>query len=187
MCGVPYHSSEAYIARLIEKGYKVAICEQNENAKDEDGLVAREVIRIITPGTVVESSMLQNEKNNYICTIYIDALGCGMCFADITTGEVDALEITSGEIDIQIMTEIGKYLPREVIMNISAEENPRIVDYIGARMHTMLAAAGLSCLTNIRRRRRWRSSLKPRALNRSASRTRGGSSARSARCSLTCA
>ncbi len=139
MCGVPYHSSEAYIARLIEKGYKVAICEQNENAKDEDGLVAREVIRIITPGTVVESSMLQNEKNNYICTIYIDALGCGMCCAEITTGEVDALEITSGEIDIQIMTEIGKYLPREVIMNISAEENPRIVDYIGARMHTMLA------------------------------------------------
>lgn len=139
MCGVPYHSSEAYIARLIEKGYKVAICEQTEDPKQAKGLVARDVIRIITPGTVVESSMLQNEKNNYICTIYIDALGCGLCFADITTGEVDALEVTSGDIDMQIMTEIGKYVPREVILNIPSEENPRIIDYMGSRLHISLS------------------------------------------------
>ena len=135
MCGVPFHSCESYIARLIDKGYKVAICEQTEDPKAAKGIVARDVVRVITPGTVIESSMLENEKNNYICTLYLDALGAGLCFADISTGEVDAIEITSGNIEMQIASEIGKYLPREIIVNISESENKELVEYLRCRLN----------------------------------------------------
>jgi len=135
MCGVPYHSCEAYIARLIDRGYKVAICEQTQDPKETKGIVARDVVRVITPGTVVEGSMLANDKNNYICTLYLDALGAGLCFADISTGEVNAIEITSGDIEMQIVAEIGKYLPREIIVNISESENPALIDYIKNRLN----------------------------------------------------
>ena len=134
MCGVPYHSCEAYIARLIEKGYKVAICEQVEDPKQAKGLVSREVVRVITPGTVIENSMLENAKNNYVATVYTDALGCAMCFTDISTGEVDALEITNGDIEGQIITEIGKYLPREVILNSVSAKNTRLIDYMATNL-----------------------------------------------------
>ena len=135
MCGVPYHSCEAYIARLIDRGYKVAICEQTQDPKETKGIVARDVVRVITPGTVVEGSMLENGKNNYICTVYLDALGAGLCFADISTGEVNAIEVTSGDIEMQIVAEIGKYLPREIIINISKAENPALIDYIRNRLN----------------------------------------------------
>ena len=72
MCGVPFHSAESYIARLVEKGYKVAICEQTEDPKATKGLVKRDIIRVITPGTVMESSMLDESENNYICSMYAD-------------------------------------------------------------------------------------------------------------------
>ncbi len=135
MCGVPYHSCEAYIGRLIDKGYKVAICEQTQDPKETKGIVARDVVRVITPGTVVESSMLDNEKNNYICTVYLDALGAGLCFADISTGEVNAIEITSGDVEMQIAAEIGKYMPRELIINIAESENKALIDYIRVRLN----------------------------------------------------
>ncbi len=134
MCGVPFHSSEAYIARLIKKGYKVAICEQTEDPKKTKGIVARDVIRVVTPGTALESSMLDNECNNYICTAYIDALGSALCFADITTGELYTVEITSGNIEMQIIAELGKYSPREVILNITAAVSPQVVDFISSQL-----------------------------------------------------
>ena len=87
MCGVPYHSAEAYIARLIAKGYKVAICEQTEDPALAKGLVQREVIRVITPGTVTESSMLEENRSNYICAVYLAAGSGGVAFCDVSTGE----------------------------------------------------------------------------------------------------
>ena len=87
MCGVPYHSADAYIARLIAKGYKVAICEQMEDPATAKGLVDRDIIRIVTPGTVMTASMLEEGRNNYICAVYRDSAGTGVCFCDISTGE----------------------------------------------------------------------------------------------------
>ena len=86
MCGVPYHSCEAYIARLIAKGYKVAICEQMEDPSAAKGIVKRDIVRVVTPGTVIESSMLEDDKNNYIASIFVDGTKAGVCFADISTG-----------------------------------------------------------------------------------------------------
>ena len=85
MCGVPFHSSEGYIGRLIEKGYKVAICEQTEDPSLAKGLVKREVVRVVTPGTLIETNLLTENKNNYLCSIYLNDYECGLCFADIST------------------------------------------------------------------------------------------------------
>ncbi len=87
MCGVPFHSYESYVAKLIEKGYKVAICEQMEDPALAKGLVKRDVVRVVTPGTVIEQSMLQDDKNNFIASILIEEERAGLCFADVSTGE----------------------------------------------------------------------------------------------------
>ena len=86
MCGFPYHSAEGYIGRLVAKGYKVAICEQMEDPALAKGLVRLEIIRKISPGTVLESSMLDESRNNFIDAVYRDSLGAGMCLCDISTG-----------------------------------------------------------------------------------------------------
>ena len=83
MCGVPFHSYEGYVARLISKGYKVAICEQVEDPAKAKGLVKRDIIRVVTPGTVIESSMLQDDKNNYIASVFLKGGAAGLCFADV--------------------------------------------------------------------------------------------------------
>ena len=80
MCGVPFHSCEGYIAKLVSKGYKVAICEQTEDPKAAKGLVKRDIIRVITPGTVMEQSMLDESRNNYICSMYSSDKKIGICF-----------------------------------------------------------------------------------------------------------
>ncbi|MBO7254120.1 MAG: DNA mismatch repair protein MutS, partial [Clostridia bacterium] len=92
MCGVPYHSAESYITRLISKGYKVAICEQLEDPKATKGIVKRDVVRVITPGTVTEGSFLNDTKNNYLCSIYLENGKAGIAFADISTGEISATD-----------------------------------------------------------------------------------------------
>ena len=89
-CGVPSHSVEAYLSRLIAKGYKVAICEQMEDPATAKGLVDRDIIRIVTPGTLIESSMLEEGKNNFITAVCLDGDAAGVCFCDISTGEVSA-------------------------------------------------------------------------------------------------
>ena len=87
MCGVPYHSCDAYIARLIAKGYKVAICEQMEDPATAKGLVERDIIRVVTPGTVIDSAMLEDGRSNYISGVFFSENGAGVCFADISTGK----------------------------------------------------------------------------------------------------
>ena len=85
MCGIPFHAADQYIARLVKKGYKVAICEQLENPALAKGLVKRDVVRIITPGTVIDSSMLEDGRSNYISGIFLTDTDAGICFADIST------------------------------------------------------------------------------------------------------
>jgi len=113
MCGVPYHSADAYIARLIAKGYKVAICEQMEDPALAKGLVDRDIIRIITPGTVMTSSMLEEGRNNFICAVYRDSAGTGLCFCDISTGECSVTSFTGPEADEHLYNELGRFTPRE--------------------------------------------------------------------------
>ncbi|HPQ47041.1 MAG TPA: DNA mismatch repair protein MutS, partial [Clostridia bacterium] len=97
MCGVPFHSADSYIAKLIEKGYKVAICEQVEDPSEAKGLVRRDVIRVITPGTVTEESMLRENRNNYIMAVVSEGVCLGFAACDISTGDFYAAQVTWGD------------------------------------------------------------------------------------------
>lgn len=116
MCGVPFHSSESYIARLVSKGYKVAICEQVEDPSTARGLVKRSVVRIITPGTVLENSMLDETCNNFICSIFILNDNAGVCFCDISTGELYATHISMNKQNERIKDDLGKFMPKEILI-----------------------------------------------------------------------
>ncbi|MBR6916826.1 MAG: DNA mismatch repair protein MutS, partial [Clostridia bacterium] len=118
MCGVPYHSVETYIGKLIQKGYKIAICEQTEDPALAKGLVKREVIRVVTPGTLIETSLLNETKNNYLASVYISNEACGICFADISTAEIHATDIASGADEEFIVNEMSTYSPSEIICNV---------------------------------------------------------------------
>ena len=117
MCGVPFHSADGYIARLVSKGYKVAICEQMEDPAAAKGIVRRDVIRVITPGTVIESSMLDESKNNYLASVCATHGNVGMCFIDISTGEVNLTEF-SENVEQRVINEMGRYNPTEKIKRI---------------------------------------------------------------------
>ena len=120
MCGVPFHSVEPYIGKLISKGYKVAICEQVEDPATAKGIVKREVVREITPGTVIESSLLTETKNNYLCSVYFDGGVVGVSFADISTGEICATTFDNEK--SKVLNELGTYAPREIITNEGSDE-----------------------------------------------------------------
>jgi len=121
MCGVPYHSADAYIARLIAKGYKVAICEQMEDPALAKGLVDRDIIRIITPGTLIDSSMLEEGKNNYIGGVYADSRALGLCLCDISTGEFYVTSFPAGaEAMDHLKNELGRFSPREAVLSDGA-------------------------------------------------------------------
>ena len=117
MCGVPFHSYEIYVARLIAKGYKVAICEQMEDPALAKGLVKRDIIRVVTPGTVIESSMLKEDKNNYLCSICAKRVRrswkAGVCFADISTGEAWATELSSDKMGGALIAELCRFAPSD--------------------------------------------------------------------------
>ena len=133
MCGVPFHSSEGYIGRLIGKGYKVAICEQTEDPALAKGLVKREVVRVITPGTVIETDLLTDNKNNYLASLYVSEDGAGVCFADISTAQISATYFTGATIEADIANELTTYAPKELITNIDIAQMPYISSYISDR------------------------------------------------------
>ena len=116
MCGVPYHSCDGYIARLIAKGYKVAICEQTEDPAAAKGLVKRDIIRVVTPGTV-DASMLEGSQSNYICGIYLDQERAGLCFCDITTGKTHVTAFSGSERVEHVMNELGRFSPVEAVLS----------------------------------------------------------------------
>ncbi len=117
MCGVPYHSSEAYIQRLIEKGYKVAICEQTEAPQKGKSIVNREVVRVVTPGTIMETSMLKEDKNNYIASVYISNENTVLCFCDITTLSMQTTYLDKENLENKLKSELYKFSPSEIIIN----------------------------------------------------------------------
>ncbi|WP_456298986.1 DNA mismatch repair protein MutS [Natronincola ferrireducens] len=115
MCGVPHHSVHNYINRLIIKGYKVAICEQVEDPSEAKGIVKRDVVRVITPGTIIDTDLLEEKKNNYIMSIYWVDEGCGLTYADISTGELFSTEILQKGLEQNLQNEISKIQPKEII------------------------------------------------------------------------
>ena len=117
MCGIPHHAAETYVARLIAKGYKVAICEQLEDPKEAKGIVERGVIRVVTPGTVIESNMLEERKNNFIMAVYKSGIYFGISVCDISTGEFYSAEIKDNNNFPTLLDEIARFSPSEIITN----------------------------------------------------------------------
>ena len=144
MCGVPFHSAETYSNRLIEKGYKVAICEPMEDPATAKGLVKRDVIRVVTPGTVIEQSMLDERRNSYLLSVCMDGDRAGLAFVDVSTGEFQLYEIERASVRLQ--DEIVRMMPKEIIANTALPENATTLHVDvqdGARFQLARARAAL--------------------------------------------
>ncbi len=138
MCGVPFHAVDTYIGKLIEQGFKIAICEQTENPAEAKGIVKREVIRVITPGTLIESELLSENKNNYLCAVYFGEFEYGICFCDVSTAEIYATALSGDEIDAKLQNELGTYSPVEVITNLNSLKFADTASFIENRLSAML-------------------------------------------------
>lgn len=130
MCGVPYHACDIYLKRLVEKGYMVAICEQTADPATCKGLVPREVIRVVTPGTLIESSLLDETSNNYICSFYVRDKESAMCLADISTGEVHLFEFSGKDMANNAINELSRFSPVEILINDAFLSVKEIGDFI---------------------------------------------------------
>ena len=123
MCGIPHHAKDTYITKLVEKGYKVAICEQLEDPKYAKGIVKRDVVKIVTPGTITDLTMLDEKKNNYIASIYMDKKECAISFCDVSTGEFFISSIGGVDVNTKILNEISRIAPSEVILSDATRQN----------------------------------------------------------------
>ena len=130
MCGVPFHAVDSYVSRLISKGYKVAICEQLEDPALAKGLVERDVIRIITPGTVIEDQMLEKEENNFIASAFLSDRAAGLAYCDVSTGSFMVEEITEGDRMRALIDEITRVHPTEILVNEALYEVPAFAKYV---------------------------------------------------------
>lgn len=134
MCGVPFHSADNYIAKLVSRGYKVAICEQMEDPKSVKGLVKRDVIRIITPGTVIEGNMLDDAVNNYLCAICRGEKETGVCFADVSTAQFHITVVHNETAEEQIINQLSTYQPKEILVNSAALSFTAVADFAKSRL-----------------------------------------------------
>ncbi|MCQ2414036.1 MAG: DNA mismatch repair protein MutS [Clostridia bacterium] len=139
MCGVPFHKADVYIGKLVEKGYKVAICEQMEDPKKAVGLVKRDIIRVVTPGTITDSSLLTEGKNNYLLAMAYGQDDGGLAVADVTTGQISATELPVKKAEGRIENEIGAYLPAEAVLNIPESEATDAVLFLKDRCHALVS------------------------------------------------
>lgn len=136
MCGVPFHSADSYIAKLVAKGYKVAICEQLEDPALAKGIVKRDVTRVLTPGTVIESAMLDEGKNNFLASLCVLKDCVGLCFADISTGSVHVTQLERKNSQRKIINELGRFSPSEIIINSDALELSQVTDFVKTRLRS---------------------------------------------------
>ncbi len=134
MCGVPHHACETYIKRLIDKGFMVAICEQTEDPSQAKGLVKREIVRVVTPGTLIESSMLDETQNNYICSIYYNDSEISLCLTDISTGEVHLYLFTDRNAVSDAVNELSRFEPVEVLMNDNVLKLKEVTSFIKEKL-----------------------------------------------------
>lgn len=139
MCGVPFHAADTYISRLIEKGYKVAICEQLEDPKQAKGIVKRGVIRVVTPGTVMESNLLDEKRNNYIMSIYKASTFFGISVCDVSTGDFRTTEITDSNNFPKLLDEISRYNPAEIVVNSFMYDSLEEINKIKERFEVFIS------------------------------------------------
>ncbi len=139
MCGVPFHSAEMYISRLIQKGYKVAICEQLEDPKEAKGIVKRDVIRVVTPGTVIETNMLDEKKNNYIMSVYKQGIYFGIAVCDVSTGDFYTTQIKENNNFEKLLDEMARYLPAEIVVNELLYETTQEIAKIKERFNCFIS------------------------------------------------
>ena len=140
MCGVPHHVSEPYIAKLVEKGYKVAICEQVEDPALAKGIVRRDVVKVVTPGTIMDTKVLDEKKNNFLVSIYLDEFGGGLSYVDNSTGQLYTTEISRSLKDnyVFILNELGKLNPSEIICNRKFLNEKKYINIIKNKFNTYL-------------------------------------------------
>lgn len=139
MCGVPFHSADSYINKLINKGYKVAICEQVEDPAMAKGIVKRDVVRVVTPGTVTDSSMLDDKKNNYLMCLYREKTCFGIAFVDITTGDFTATSVVIGNTESKLIDEIARFSPSEMVVNSGFLEDENLARTIKKRFNIYIS------------------------------------------------
>ena len=137
MCGVPFHSYESYVARLVARGFKVAICEQTEDPAQAKGLVKRDIIRILTPGTVIEGSMLDESRNNYLAVLYAAEGGVayGLCFCDCSTGEIHLTQLSGEDLSLRVSNELGRFSPSEILVNTAAANDAALQEFVNRRLN----------------------------------------------------
>ena len=138
MCGVPFHKADVYIGRLVELGYKVAICEQMENPKTAQGLVKRDVARVVTPGTVTDGALLNEGTNNFLVSICVGSEVTGLAFADVSTGAVSVTCFKKEEMNSAMINELGAYQPSEAIINVKASEIPAVTEFLRQKTNTLI-------------------------------------------------
>lgn len=141
MCGVPFHAVDAYIPKLITKGFKVAICEQLEDPSLAKGLVKRDVIRVITPGTIIEANMLDDKKNNYVAALFRAGMSYGFAYSDVSTGELYATEMNSMNNLEKVMNELARILPAEMIVNEEMYQDGKTIQIMRERFGTYISKA----------------------------------------------
>ena len=141
MCGIPYHSSDGYIARLIAKGYKVAICEQTEDPATAKGLVKRDIIRVVTPGTVLGEASLEAGRSNFCAAVWLEGDMAGFAACDISTGKTHATAFSGKDAAVHMLNEVARFSPAEIIMNETAAEDAAL---------TTLTQSKLSCHREVR-------------------------------------
>ncbi len=148
MCGVPHHSVDIYLKRLVEKGYKIAICEQLTDPSQSKGMVERGIVRIVTPGTLIESNMLDDGTNNYIGCIYRAADGsAGLCFADLSTGELQAMPPITEQHEEKIIDALSRFSPAEVILSESVTGFYAVMNFIKVRLRCAVTVRDASCFS----------------------------------------
>ncbi len=144
MCGVPYHSVDIYLKRLVDYGYKIAICDQITDPALSHGLVEREVTRIVTPGTLIETSLLDDDTNNFVCVLYCDeTTACALVFADISTGEMKLCDLTHyADPDTAIVDTLSQYTPTELLLNDIATKHHNVIDFVQTRLQCAITRKG---------------------------------------------
>ena len=137
MCGIPYHSCDTYIAKLIEKGYKIAICEQSDESTQNKGLMKRDVVRVITPGTVYENNLLDESKNNFICSIFLSDVYLSFCACDISTGEINFTIIENDEdVRERLKNELNRFMPSEILYRGKLDLLKKLQKFIATKIHS---------------------------------------------------
>ncbi len=154
MCGIPYHAADTYIKQLIDMGFKVAVCEQLTDPAESKGIVVRDVIRVVTPGTLTDSSMLDEGKNNFVCSIFYDQeeRTCGVASADISTGEAFLSHFEGKDLEAEVINELSRCQPAEIIFTENFLSMKNVTDFVKLRMKSPVTLRDSVCFDPEKRR-----------------------------------